>query len=505
MVEERIFVIKQQDNAIFRQIRRITNTDYFYNSYLIFVDCKGYKTMLNELEILLKNGFKYNGQDYIVTERSASMARNGILGFVDKRIATELNQAITMDLRIDKTVISKYVAYRGLMFSSCFFIEGHLPYIIIVDDYETIIKDQRIKFVVEKELIYTDKETNEQRSYINKEIDEGIKDIKISPADGSGIHSPHMSKKWASYLGIDYNPCLFMVRMPFIKGLSISVDFKRFYRDRGIDKITDIWGKQHYVEDIDCIWTKSMYKGFKYFTQYGDARDWELYQMVFYKYHHALGIAKWNFKTDDEAVYTRVNYQYLQTLNITSDEMITLAEYSKNWAEQIINGNEIYTYKFLGLTGNGTNAQNKYMKAILLNPRMMNDARVQDYLYKLLKKYIQEFKIGKLWIKGNFKVVIPDLIMLMEHIAGLDVMGCLKAGEFYGYGLDEKEYLIDRNPHICRSEHTILRSIKNELINEYLSHLENVCMLNGNDITMCRLNGCDMDRLVSVPSYRNIC
>jgi hypothetical protein len=505
MVEERIYVIKQQDNAIFRQIRRITKSNEYFNSYIIFVDTRGYKTLLGELELLLKNGFKYNQREYVLTERSASMVRNGIVGFVDKKVSQELNQIVTMDLNLDKVIISKYIAYRGLMFSSCFFIEDTLPYIIIVDDYKTIIPKQNIKYVIEKELIYTDKETNEKRSYINKEIAEGIKDITISPADGSGLNSPQIAGYWADYLGIGYNPCLFMIRMPFVKGLSITVDFKRFYADRGIEYITDIWGQEHDVQKVDCIWTRSMYKGYKYFSTNNDYSDWVHYQEIFYKYHHALGISKWNFKYEDEPIYTRVNYQYLQTLDITSDEMIELADYSKQWVEKIINGDEVYTYSFLGLNTNSTNPQNKYMKAVLLHPQMLHDKRVQDYLYKLLKKYIQEFKIGKVWIKGNFKVVIPDLIMLMEFIGGLEVVGCLNEGEFYGYGLEDKEHLIDRNPHICRSEHTILRGVKNELINTYLSHLENVCMLNGKDATLSRLNGADTDRLVAVPSYRNIC
>ena len=277
MSKERIYIIKQQDNAIFRQIRIFTETNYFFNSYLIFVDCKGYKAMMPELELLLNKGFIYNDKHYVVTERSASMARNGILGFVDKELEPQLNNAISMDLELSKTVISKYVAYRGLMFSSCFFIEDAIPNIIIVNDYETIIKNQNIKYVVEKEVLYTDKKTNEVKTYINKDIEESIKDIDICPADGSGFNSPEIAKAWATQLGLSHVPCLYMIRLPYIKGLSISVDFRSFYRKRGIEFITDIWGIQHNINDIDCIWTKSMYKGNKYFNKFGNYKDWEMY------------------------------------------------------------------------------------------------------------------------------------------------------------------------------------------------------------------------------------
>ena len=59
------------------------------------------------------------------------------------------------------------------------------------------------------------------------------------------------------------------------------------------------------------------------------------------------------------------------------------------------------------------------------------------------------------------------------------------------------EYLIERNPHICRSEHTVLDAVVNKKIDRWCSHLSNVCMINIRSITPQRLNGADFDKLLS--------
>ena len=171
-----------------------------------------------------------------------------------------------------------------------------------------------------------------------------------------------------------------------------------------------------------------------------------------------------------------------------------LADYSIDWVEKIISGDLLHTYCFLGLMADNHEPKNDYVAAILKNPEMIKEPTVKKYLLNLLSKYRNDMKCGKIWLKATFKFAAPDLIMLMEHIGGLEPRGCLAADEFYSHdkhGAIIGERLIERNPHICRSEHVILRGTQNELINTYCAHLDNVCMINGYSITAQRLNGAD--------------
>ena len=149
-----------------------------------------------------------------------------------------ITQTLNTLIEEGKTVLSKFEAYKCLLLSSCFCIEENLPYMILVPDYENTIKDVSIKYVDEEIKHYIDKGTGEEKSYAEKVIKEGIRDIEGNCInDGSGLCSIEQAKKWQEYLDINYTPCAFMLRIPYVKGIAIAVDFKSFYKEKGISQI----------------------------------------------------------------------------------------------------------------------------------------------------------------------------------------------------------------------------------------------------------------------------
>lgn len=493
--EERRYYIKQQDNMLFRQVRLITHNSENFNPFVIFVDCKSGKSREDSLSELVMNGFYINNVHYVLSERSASMTRNFILSFIDESIVDELNTRITMDIHIDKTVLSKYYAYRGLMFSSCHCLENWFPKIIIVPDYFATIPNQKIKYVHDETTTFKNN-NGEDVMWTQKAIDEKVQDIDINVFDGCGIHHPEITHYVKNALKSKTNPTSILWRLPYIKGVTHEVNYSEFYHERGISEITDVWGIKHSVDDIMIIMSESMYKGLKYFKTYGDYRDWELYWDKFRKYEHCIGVAKWNFSKDEEPVYTRGNYQIFQDLDLSYFDFSTLARKSFDWITKIIEGEDIHTYCFLGLFADSCEPLNSYVEAILKNPEMLKEYTVRSYMISLMEKYIDEMKCGKLWINACFKFLVPDLIMFMEAIAGLPAKGFLAYDEFYSTNKNGNligEYLIERNPHICPSEHVILNGVSDKIGNKYFGHLDNICMVNGKSITPQRLNGADFD------------
>lgn len=492
------FNIKQQDNLLFRQIRIITGNYGEFNPYTVFVDCKAGKNDEENLSHLISFGFFLNGRRFVMGERSASMTRNSILSFVDEAIYDELNERVTMGVQFDKTVLSKYYAYRGLMLSSCHCLDDWYPKIIVVPDYMRKIPNQHIKYMYDNTVNFVDKNGLE-REWKQKDIAETVRDIEINVYDGCGIHHPAITCEVQDLLGSTTRPTSILLRLPYIKGVSHEVDYEQFFADRGITSIKDIWGVEHSVSpgsEPMIILSESMYKGVKYFKRTGNYEDWENYWVQFKKYNHCIGIAKWNFSLDEEPAYTRANYQILQDLDLPYEKFSKLAADSIEWAQKIIDGDPVHTYCFLGLLGDNCKPMNDYAKSILKNPEMIKEFSVRNYLLSLLEKYIDDMKCGKLWIKACFKYLVPDLIMMMEHIAGLDPVGCLSEGEFYSLnksGVLLGKHLIERNPHICRSEHVMLNGVEPDEVKKYFSNLVNICMVNGKSITPQRLNGADYD------------
>lgn len=491
------FVVNQQDNMLFRQIRLITGDCSKHNDYIIFVNCKSGKSHHDAIAALVRNGFWIGERHYINSERSASMVRTSILSFVCESIHDELTRRVVMDVEFDKTVLSKWYAYRGLMLSSCHCLDLWKPRIIIVPDCYSIIPQQKIKYVYDKHVMF--EKDGKTIPWVQKDITTGIRDIEINCFDGCGIHHPDITDQVRGMLDIPSDPTSILWRAPFIKGVTHEMDYVSFFRERGVREIVDVWNVRHDVSPSAppaIIMCESMYKGMKYFKRNKDVSDWERYWEIFDKYNHCIGVAKWNFSLQEEPLYTRANYQILQDLDLSYEEFASLAKYSIDWMTNILTGDPVSLYAFLGLFADQHRGLNLRMEALLKNREMINETGVRQYIMSLIYKTIDEMKCGKLYLKACFKFEAPDLIMLMEHIGGLPLRGCLESDEFFTFnreGQFDGEFLIERNPHICKSEHTILTAVNNDLTKQYCSHLVNVAMLNSKSITAQRLNGSDFD------------
>lgn len=375
----------QQDNQLFEFVRDISRDQSQHIKGIVFVDCKGYKNKQRELEHILQNGFKINDIRYVMSEKSASMSRTSMLSFVRESISKELNKRITNGIEMKQTVLAKYLAYRGLTMSSSFSLGDYKPYVIIVDDFKKIIPNQHIKCVdtVEKSFVNKD---GEHITYNEKVIVDTTQDITIEQFDGYGIHAKRVSEKIKEIIGIRTNPTTFMWRNAFFKGLTSEIDFVKYCSERGIFEITDIYGVAHSIYAIDVIATKSMFKGYSYYRKYGDYRDWEDYLDNCNKNGYTWRIAKWNYTFEEEPVYTKNNYQNLQCLDLPFEEFATLADYSKEWVESIVNGDMVNTYAFLGLMADNLKPSSAHMKALLRNPEMLKDPMTKRFLHRLMKK-----------------------------------------------------------------------------------------------------------------------
>jgi hypothetical protein len=404
-----------------------------------------------------------------------------------------------MDMGITKTVLAKLLAYRGLMFSGCFCIEDWIPKIIVVDDYSKVIENQNIKYIVDTEKEYIDKE-GQPKIWKEKGIEQGFKDVKINLWDGAGIHSSEITQYIKDTLDIEEDPTSLLWRLPYGKGMTHEVDFKKWFSDNGKSKIKDMFGTEYDINDIDIIVTKSFYKGASYFKQYGDYRDWDMYWEKFKKYNHCVGISTWNYSFEKEPRMTKASYQILQDLELTFDDInsdnnfIDLAEYSIKWLDKVINGDKIYTYCFLGLTHDNHKPSNDYMKAILKNPEMLKEETIRNYFITLMKKNIDLMKCGKIYLDGSFRFLVTDLIMFLQYISRMEMNGVLDSEEFYSKdinGVVLGERIIERNPHISKEEHLILSGKENDDIEKYCGNLANVVMVNGKSLCLPRLNGAD--------------
>lgn len=245
------YEIRQADNLLFHQIRRITGELENCARYIAFVDCKGATSDEESLSRLILEGFTVNGVHYVVSERSASMTRNSILSFVQEEIADRLYEAVTSGADPGPTVISKLMAYRGLFLSSCHCLDGFLPKVIVVPDYECVLPEQHIKYVYDKEVTFQN-EAGETVPWKQKDVTDGYRDIKVAPFDGCGIHHPAITDEVKFRLQSEDSPTTILWRAPYIKGLTCEIDYPAFYAERGVSSI-NAWLSSSEAERIHIL------------------------------------------------------------------------------------------------------------------------------------------------------------------------------------------------------------------------------------------------------------
>ena len=518
--QELDYLIQQGDSPLFNQIERLRGKFSVHIPEIILVTAKKNPREENLLKELLYNGFNYNGRHYSRFGKSASQSKLGITAFVSDDIFDELYMITEMDIHIGECVISKYESQRCLPFSSCTLINGYIPRIVIIGEYEKVLKDQYIRYVISRNKTIIDKSTGEEKSVIVREIEEGYHDIKLSPFDGCGCHEIEFAYRTSSALGLDYTAIGDQIRLPFIKGYSVYVPFRKILKTMGILQLKDIYGKWHSVDDIDCIWNVSMFKGHKIFKErYGD-NAWDEYMNTLKKYHFCLGISKYSHHIKDLNLKSRMNFQYLQCLDLwnpkyidsfygdtkhekydildekNQGKIIKIATYTTELFEKIIKGDKFYTYKFMGVNDTGEYAlESKYIEAVLINDIMLKDVAVKRFIHRKLKKYIEESKIGKIYADGFYHTVVGDMIGYLEFAAGLDPVGCLKAHEFFCDTLKKGKALSFRSPLVDPSEVNSVNLVSNEITDKWFSYFkdQDICMINMYDLSAPQQGGMDED------------
>lgn len=102
-------------------------------------------------------------------------------------------------------------------------------------------------------------------------------------------------------------------------------------------------------------------------------------------------------------------------------------------------------------------------------------------------------KCGKLYLRACYKFWLPDLIMFLEWVGGnKKPNGSLEDGECWSKGYTG-DILIERNPHICKSEHLAVNAVHPAELEKYCGHLVNTCIINCKSLAAQRLNGSDFD------------
>lgn len=267
-----------------------------------------------------------------------------------------------------------------------------------------------------------------------------------------------------------------------------------------------------------------MFKGFGLFEEkYGEEAINEYFK-VLDKYKFKFGISKYSHHTDHINIMARMNFQYLQCLDLINpkyvehykklwnhendnydilDEnndgkIISLAKYSTDFFSKIACGEKFHVLKFLGATDSEQFELNSnYIKAVCINDIMLNDPCIKKSVLRRCRKLIEEMKLGKIYARGFYHTVVGDIIGYLEYVSGMEPVGVLKEYEFLTHTIfeDNSDMVSFRSPLVCPSEVNKIKMRTGKEYDEYFGHFKNqdIVMINMYDLSMPVQGGMDAD------------
>ena len=425
-------------------------------------------------------GFSINGIRYKRLLGTNGGIKNSTIVFVSERLADELRRRVDNGRNMNMPLVTaKLEAYKALTCSASIpvsFPKG----VLVVNDVNTEFKS---------DIIYL---TDEDDGEPVMEERHG-ETVEMNASDGYGLMLPSLAERWSEELGLDYTVGGVNTRFSFEKGMIFTFDFVDFAeRVAGKYIVKDAWGNDVDVRNVEIILTTSMVK------LWDSYESCDAYVKTSLENGYTFGIAKTCPKELESE--RSLNYQFIQSYPLTDEDIDELIGPTMEEFRDILNGDWRKTVLFL--KGSGLNErniwmiENDYIKALMIDQRMMNDPFVKSSVYQMIRNRIDEAKVGVVKVHGNYSIVSGDPYLLCESIFGLTPRGLLKTGEIYNrYWADEDAQRLAcfRAPMTCHNNIRLMIPVRREDALYWYRYMNACTVLNGWDTTTAALNGCDFD------------
>ena len=425
-------------------------------------------------------GFKINDIVYKRLLGTNGGIKNSTIVFVSERLVDELRRRVENGRNPNiPQVTAKLEAYKALTCSASnpvSFPKG----ILVVSDVETTFIDNIIAL------------SNEAEGEPVMEYREN-EEVTIDATDGFGLMLPSLAQRWSDELELDYVASAMNTRWSFEKGIAVTFDFLDFAENvAGKYIVKDAWGDEIDIRNVELILTTSMLK------LWDSYESCEEYIAKSNENGYTFGIAKTSPKELENERAT--NYQFLQGYTFTDDDIDELIAPTMQSFKDVLGGDWRKTILFLkgvGLTDNNIERlPNDFVKAIMINPDILNDPFVQSNVYQIIKNRINEAKVGVLNLHANYSIVCGDPYLLCQGVFGMKPTGLLKAGEIYNkYWCDvgSEALACFRAPmSVQNNVRKVYPKTNDEMVHWY-QYITTCTIFNSWDTATAALNGCDFD------------
>lgn len=425
-------------------------------------------------------GFSINGLKYCRLLGTNGGVKNETIVFISERHAEEIRKRIDNGRNLEKAMVpAKLEAYKALTCSAS--IPVSMPDgILVVNDCET-------EFL--SDIIYLNDE-NEGEPVMEEQ--KQVK-VQLNESDGYGLMLPSLAEKWSNELGLDYMVSGVNTRFSWEKGMVFTFDFRDFAEKVAHTYIVkDAWGNDVDVRNVELMLTTSM---LKLWDSYDSCEDY-VSNCIANKY--TFGIAKTCPKELEQE--RTLNYQFIQSYDLSDDDIEQLIKPTMDEIKDVLYADRAKSILFLKGAGlNEENVQrldNDYIKALMIEPSMLNDPYIQNNIYQMIRNRINEAKVGVLKVHGNYSIVCGDPYSLCQNTFGLEVTGLLKAGEIYNKYWSQvgaEKLACFRAPMTCHNNIRLVHPHNSDEASYWYRYMTTCTLFNSWDTAAHALNGMDKD------------
>lgn len=460
--------------AELKSLREELDSYMFIEDYVLVVMDKK-----SDFKKLCKDGFTFNGVSMKFLLATVGGVKTSTMIFVPDDIIGELMRRLNNGRNEDKPMMpAKLEAYMALSCSASRKLSAPRG-VLVVNDCVHNFKERAITL--------DDSAGGDPELKIVDECD-----IELVDSDGYGLMSPELAARWGEELGEDGILPGCNTRCAFEKGMVFPFDFHRFAREVAkTDAVKDVWGNEHRIDDIELILTTSMLKLW-------DSYDsWDSYWSNCVTNGYGFRATKVCPQQLENERAT--NYQFLQGYELSDDEIDRLIRPTIDCIKEAMCGDWEHTLIYVKgkVTPERLNSMaDDWTKALMIEPLMMNDPYIRAKVKQMLRKRIDDAKIGVIDVCGNYAMISGDPYALCQSIFGMESTGLLSAGECYHKHWTDRgssEIVVFRAPMSAPNNIRVLKVSAAAEQCDWYRYMTTILILNGWDATRHATNGADCD------------
>ena len=442
------------------------------------------------------NGITINNIDYIAYTSTPSMQKKEVGTekcemFFIKRDKADFIQYFEALISLGtikqfdnkKICINKKITSRiALAMSSTYKID-YIPKIAVVPNKEIEVLQDVIYYTSKDNQLIEHKEDN--------------KPIKLTQHDGFGLMNDNVAEAIKDSLKLNYRVDYAVIRLYglAVKGLCLRFDWMDYIKNYCDNQfiVKDVWGNDVDLSKVDMILTESQCKWWEnfesiedYYIKLNNCADKDLVNCLY--------VTKTNKRKTKE--YSLTNYQLMSNLTLDLDDFMELAQPTINLYKGVINGDLASIKYFLKEFENEEGEiipQQKVEYLLNANDDFIKSSMVKQTINKAILKSVCQLSSGKMYLKGNYKIMIPNPFLLIDNLLNIN-RTTLKESEFYIPKNNNKKFTISRNPLASCWEIANIKTVENELFDKYFkSYTDEIIIFNSVDWTHNQLSYADFD------------